>query len=108
MTTVVFTGKGLDPRSGKLRKRDEWGALANAKGYAVTNKVGHGTDFLVASRDDTTKAAAASQLGVRVISYNDFDAMLRGAQLKPGTFNQAPPPPLNTDGMEEIPGWGMF
>lgn len=109
MSSIVFTGKGNDPRTGKLRTRPEWESLAQAKGYYAQTKVGPGTDILVASRNDTTKAAAARQYGTRVMSYSDFDAMLRGATVQPGTFNQTKPPkPIDTTEMEEIPGWGMF
>jgi hypothetical protein len=106
---VVFTGKGIDPRTNKLRTRDEWTALANEKGYLVEDKVGPGVDYLVSSRNDTKKAKAAAFWSVKVISYNDFAAILRGADLA-DEFDQTAPPPLSLDmeGMEEIAGWGMF
>jgi hypothetical protein len=111
MSNVVFTGKGLDPHTGKLRTRDEWTALANAKGWHVQPKVGFDTDYLVASRSDTTKAAAARDRGTKVITYEDFNLMIRGAiPVVPSMSGKAPPPvkPIDTTEMEDIPGWGMF
>jgi hypothetical protein len=110
MSTVVFTGKGLDPHTGKLRTRPEWTALANAKGWEVQDKVTFSTDYLVASRTDTTKARAAQQQGTRVISYEEFNQMIRGAiPVVPSMSGRAPPPvPIDTTEMEDIPGWGMF
>lgn len=107
--SVVFTGKGIDPATGKLRLRDDWCALARAKGFYAhpKDKVDYGTTYLVASRDDTTKAMAAREYGTKVISYNQFYAMCKGADA-PVSFNVSPPPPLDTAGMEEIDGWGIF
>lgn len=105
--TVVFTGKGIDPATNKLRVRPDWEALARSKGFTPMDKVKSGTTYLVASRDDTTKASAARAYGTQVISYNDFYAMCKGGAA-PARFNAAPPPPLDTAGMEEIDGWGMF
>lgn len=107
--SVVFTGKGIDPGTGKLRVREEWCALARSKGFRADpkDKVQYGTTYLVASRDDTSKAASAKTYGTQVISYNDFYAMCKGAPA-PAAFNTAPPPPLDTAGMEDVEGWGMF
>lgn len=105
--TVCFTGKGIDPVFGALKIRTEWEALARANGFLPVSKVDANTRYLVASRDDTTKAKAARVNGTHVISYNDFYAMCKGAAA-PAAFNAAPPPPLDTTGMEEVEGWGMF
>lgn len=105
--TVVFTGKGIDPATGKLRVRPDWASLGRAKGFIEQDRVTRGTDYLVASADDTIKARKAREYGTQVISYNDFYAMCKGAAA-PASFNAAPPPPVNTDGMEEVEGWGMF
>ncbi len=111
MPSVVFTGKGMDPLTSKLRSRGEWEALARAKGFYAQNKVDHSTDYLVASRTDTSKAAAARGYGTKVITYDEFEAMLRG-QAPIGNHNSGdpfiPPPPVDTKGMEEIEGWGLF
>jgi hypothetical protein len=65
----------------------------------------------VASRDDTHKAIAAVAHGTKVITYNEFERMLRG-QAPVTTHNSGrtfvPPKPVDTAGMEDIPGWGMF
>jgi hypothetical protein len=111
MPSVVFTGKGLDPLTQKLRTRDEWSALARAKGFYPEAKVTRFTDYLVASRTDTTKASAAMDFGTKVITYGEFERMLRG-QASVTTHNSGrtfvPPPPVDTTGMENIPGWGSF
>jgi NAD-dependent DNA ligase len=107
MSGIVFTGKGIDPRTNNLMARPQWAALGAAKGFYEQKKVTRSTTYLVASRDDTSKASMARNLGVQVISYNDFYAMCKGAAA-PTSFNAAPPPPLDTEGMEEIDGWGMF
>jgi BRCT domain type II-containing protein len=110
MSTVVFTGKGLDPLTGKLRTRDEWTALANAKGWDVQDKVTVRTDYLVASRSDTKKAEAARYQGTKVISYKTFEQMIRGAiPVEPSLSGRAPPPkPIDPTEMEHIEGWGKF
>lgn len=105
--TVVFTGKGIDPCTNKLMTRPNWEALAQAKGYYPESKVRPGTTYLVASRANTTKASAARRHGTKVISYNQFYAMCKGASA-PDTFSAAPPPSLDMTGMEEVEGWGMF
>lgn len=106
---VVFTGKGIDPATGKLRTRDDWCALGRAKGFDAypKNTVSYSTRYLVASRDDTTKAAKARTYGVEVISYEQFYAMCKGAETDTTTFS-ATPIEVDTAGMEEIDGWGMF
>lgn len=111
MSSIVFTGKGLDPLTGRLRTRDEWTALASAKGFYAQKKVDGSTDYLVASRTDTTKAAAARDYGTQVITYEEFEQMLRG-RIPVSTHNSGrafvPPKPIDTSAMEDIPGWGMF
>jgi hypothetical protein len=111
MPSVVFTGKGLDPLTGRQRNRPDWEALARAKGFYPEAKVNRHTDYLVASRTDTSKAAAARQFGTKVITYDEFERLLRG-QAPVTTHNSGrtftPPPPIDTAGMEDIPGWGLF
>ena len=111
MPSIVFTGKGLDPLTGKLRTRDEWSALARAKGFHAEKKVSPWTDYLVASRSDTQKARDAAANRTKVISDQEFEAMLRGkAAVTTHNSGRAfvPPKPIDTAGMEDIPGWGMF
>jgi len=71
MATVVFTGRGSTP-GGTHWERAQWEDWAHRHGYSVEGKVRYGTTLLVASRTDTTKAAAARKLGVRVIDYAGF------------------------------------
>jgi hypothetical protein len=111
MPNVVFTGKGMDPLTGKLRVRDDWENLAQAKGFYAQKKVDHSTDYLVASRTDTTKAAAAQRCGTKVITYDEFEAMLRGkAAVTTHNSGRAfvPITPIDTTELEDIPGWGLF
>lgn len=106
---VVFTGKGIDPVTGKLRTREDWCALGRAKGFDADpkNTVSYSTRYLVASRDDTKKAAKARHLGVQVISYNQFYAMCKGVETDNAMFSAAPVE-IDTAGMEEVDGWGIF
>lgn len=108
--SVVFTGRGIDPGTGKLRVREDWCALARSKGFSAhpKDKVDRHTTYLVASEDDTVKARKAREHGTQVISYNDFYAMCKGGAA-PASFNAAPPPaPIDTSAMEHVEGWGMF
>jgi len=107
---VVFTGKGIDPATGSLRVRGDWCALARSKGFRADpkDKVTPSTVYLVASRDDTSKAAAARAFGTQVISYEQFFALCKGVAIDTSKFDTTPPPPLDTTGMEEVEGWGMF
>lgn len=111
MPSVVFTGKGMDPLTSKLRTRSEWETLAHAKGFYAQNKVNVLTDYLVASRRDTSKARDALAYGVKVITYDEFEAMLRGKMEVTAHNSGGSVPvftPIDTTGMEEIDGWGMF
>lgn len=74
MKTFCFTGKGL--KHGKLYARAYWAADARACGFEIHDKVHSHTDYLVASRSDTTKAAAARANGTTVISYAQFEQLL--------------------------------
>ncbi|MBU6428539.1 MAG: hypothetical protein KGR26_06000 [Cyanobacteria bacterium REEB65] len=111
MPTVVFTGKGIDPATQRLRTRKEWTDLAYAKGFQPADKIGRFTDYLVASRHDTSKADDARRYGIKVITYEEFEAMLRG-HAPISTHNSGGPAlviePVDTTGMEEIEGWGSF
>jgi hypothetical protein len=74
MKTFCFTGKGH--KNGKPYDRKWWSADARACGFEIHDKVHPHTDYLVASRSDTTKAAAARANGTTVISYAQFEQLL--------------------------------
>lgn len=71
MTTVCFTGRG--EVGGKLVTRDLWEDAAQRMAWGVNDK---GFGVLVASRDDTTKAAKARSNGAVVMSYSEFHGEL--------------------------------
>lgn len=74
MKTFCFTGKGH--KNGKPYDRKWWAADAHACGFEIHDKVYPSTDYLVASRSDTTKAEAARRNGTTVISYEQFQQLL--------------------------------
>jgi hypothetical protein len=76
MTTVCFTGAGKRHGTDTFT-REEWEGLARQYGFVTLNKVTRfGCDILVASRSDTSKADAARIMGVRVMSYGEFEQYL--------------------------------
>lgn len=79
MSSVVFTGKGLT-RGGVHLTRDEWTDLAHERGHIVLDKVQRGLDYLVASRDNTTKARDARNYGVEVITYEHWQDIMEGGR----------------------------
>jgi DNA ligase (NAD+) len=70
--TIVFTGT-LDGMS-----RQEAEARAEALGAKVTKSVSRKTDFLVVGADAGSKAAKATELGVRVLTEAEWLAIARG------------------------------
>ena len=76
---VVFTGRCdevlLSTRGGHTRA--ELCRIAGGADIQVDPTVGSSTDFLVASRIDTQKARRARDLGVHVITYEEFLIMVR-------------------------------
>lgn len=76
MSSVCFTGAGR--RHGKEYVRTFWEADAVASGWQVHDKVFPHTEYLVASRLDTSKAEAARLQGTTVISYAEFVKLLDG------------------------------
>lgn len=102
---VCFTGKGM--QDGKLVTRDVWERMAIGRGYSIAANPNQGFDLLVASRHDTSKAVNARARGVRVVSYDDFLAMV--GDIAPAA---APPPakPFKIDAteLESNPLWGTF
>jgi DNA ligase (NAD+) len=72
--TVVFTGT-LDKMT-----RSEAKARAEAQGAKVAGSVSARTDYLVAGADVGSKAAKAAALGVKVLSEDQFLALLQGVQ----------------------------
>ncbi len=107
MNTVCFTGRGSNAR-GVFVERGQLIQMAEAAGWQVHDKVYQSTDFLVASRTDTSKAAKAAALGTRVLEYSEFWHMIASGQV-----SKAFEPPVNTtpidyEAMEKLEGWGLF
>lgn len=85
MTSVCFTGKGK--LGGQLITRDLWMDAANKCGYFPVDKPGS-RGILVASLDNTTKAAKARAQGTSVMTYEEFAGELRMAgATHVGTFD---------------------
>jgi len=75
MTSVCFTGKGYTDTNStqpQLRTRDVWSNMARSMGWTTVSKVNAFTSFLVASTRSTLKAREARNLGVTVITYDEF------------------------------------
>lgn len=68
MSLVCFTGAG-EFRGAKVT-RDKWEALAAACGWGLVSA--KSCDYLIASRDDTTKARDAKARGALVRDYTWF------------------------------------
>jgi hypothetical protein len=75
MPNVCFTGAGKRHGVGAFT-RIQWRALARSRGWTAQDAVDFSTDYLVASRSDTSKARAARDFGVDVISYARFEALI--------------------------------
>jgi DNA ligase (NAD+) len=70
--SFVFTG-ALARRS-----REEAGAQAASHGGKVANSVSKKTDYVVVGADPGSKFEKAQSLGVRILSEDEFDALLEG------------------------------
>jgi len=108
MTSVVFTGKGY--RNGSLVTRAEWEAMAREIGWEPHGTVVWGTDYLVASRGDTTKAQRAANFGTRVMTYEWFlqrvaDRREHGSQNRTSMVND---PMRVVRGMTDLGTVGRF
>lgn len=60
-------------------KRDEIHALIEAHGGKTSGSVSSKTDFLIAGADAGSKLAKAQSLGVRILSEQEFEALLKEA-----------------------------
>ena len=107
MANIVFTGNAHTPKGGKP-VRAEVEQLASSKGHTIQNTVRRNTDYLVATRFDTTKAAKAKEFGTHVINYEEFYELLKAGEI---TDKSQPLPqvePLDFSDCEDNEGWGLF
>jgi hypothetical protein len=75
MATVCFTGAGK--RYGiQTFTRPQWQHLAITRGHTPHEHVYWNTDYLVASRHDTSKARTAQRNGTTVLTYEQWEEML--------------------------------
>ena len=72
MLKVVFTGPAVDNAGNSVIRDNLIHACHQTGSMKVQPRVDKATDFLVASRTDTTKALAAYQKGVTVLTYPEF------------------------------------
>ena len=75
MPNVCFTGRGY--RGDTFVTRDVWEANARSAAFTVVDEVTYSTNYLVASRSDTSKAKEARRYGemgynVRVVTYGEW------------------------------------
>ena len=70
--SFVFTGALL------RRSREEAGAQAATHGGKISNSVSKKTDYVVVGSEPGSKFDKAQSLGVRILSEDEFDALLEG------------------------------
>lgn len=92
MPSVCFTGRGYN-RAGAFIERSVWERQAQQAAFTVVHEVTPSTNYLVASRSDTSKANAARRYGdmgydVRVVTYNEWlDVVQRQTGIRPPTYS---------------------
>jgi len=69
--SVCFTGPAHNAAGMAILRADLIVAAQNC-GYQVQSQMSATTQLLVASRDDTVKAAKAAERGIEVITYPEF------------------------------------
>lgn len=83
MENIVFTGPAFDLNGQAIPRANLVAACQMTGRFNVQSTVNGATDFLVASRTDTTKAKKAAQRGVTVVTYPEFiSRALAGISLK--------------------------
>jgi len=75
--STAFTGKSLVVTGALTKyKRDEIEALIKTLGGKVSGSVSKKTDFLVVGEEAGSKLAKAKELGVRILSEDEFQALV--------------------------------
>lgn len=113
MPSVCFTGRG--EVDGAFVQRNTLEAMAQAMGWTIHDKVRSDTDYLIASRQDTSKAKAAREFGTKVMPYGWFhQAYCKIAEDIDGNVTGQTGAPVRTavpvdfTAMEEHEAWGLF
>jgi hypothetical protein len=102
MPSFCMTGNGQN-RAGGFMLRADIIRAAEQHGWYWHDTVGFSTDYLVATRTDTTKACNARSYGTRVITYPEFWALLD----RP-TGSVLPPRPIPSANIEDVLERGRF
>lgn len=89
MQNIVFTGPAIDLNGQAILRASLVAACQFTGRFNVQSAVTATTDFLIASRADTTKAKKALERGVTVLTYPEFiSRQLAGIPLKTGYGSQ--------------------
>lgn len=75
---LVFTGIYKNRNGRRVMTRTEVVAQATRNDHRVQDTVDPSTDYLIASRSDTSKAQLAATMGVPVLSYQEYEERLVG------------------------------
>ena len=72
----MISGKSLCFTGSMKQSRKEIERMARSHGASVSHKVTKSTDYLVSAGGDSSKLSQAWELGVEVISFEQFMAMV--------------------------------
>lgn len=107
MANIVFTGDAYSP-NGVKTLRSEVEKLAKEKGHNIQRQVANNTDYLVATRFDTTKADRARERKAHIIGYDEFYSLLKSGNIHDKSVPLASIEPLDFSDCEDDEGWGIF